>query len=403
VAAHPPAPRGLRGQARPPQPASTMPQKDTRLLPLQTLEAWFEKWEFKASYLMCCSDCETRTVREIMGERIDELLDLRLGYTEVRGAESLRLAIAQEFYTTMTKDDIAVFTGAEEAIYCAMSTLEPGDRVVCLLPAYQSLFACAQARGVDVSFITLTERSGSWSLDLDALEETLKGKRTRFLVINAPHNPTGWYPTAAEYARIVQLCEQSSVALFNDEVYDGLEWTEPNPAACDTSSTGVSLGVLSKAQGLAGLRLGWLATKDHALLDRCAELKLYLSICTPGPTELIGEMVIAKNRSIVNANRDLICRNFETFRQFLADKPGWFRWTPPPAGCISFPKVIHPKVTDVTRWCEKLTEKGILIMPGEVVSPEWAGYVRLGFGRKDFKDNLKVLSACLNESVSASN
>jgi len=370
-------------------------------LPLQALEAWFERWEFEARHLLCCSDCETCTVRELLGDRVEELLDLRLGYTEPRGSETLRKAIAQEYYTTMTADDVMVFTGAEEAIYCAMSTLEQGDRVVCIVPAYQSLWACAQACGAEVSCLSLEERNGVWSLDLDLLEEALKSLPTKLLVINAPHNPTGWYPTPSEFQRIVDLCSRHSVALFSDEVYRGLEWTESNPAACDTSATGVSLGVLSKAQGLPGLRLGWLATKDHALLDRCVELKFYLTICVPGPCELMGEMAIAKNASLISASRELIRGNLEAFERFLVEKPGWFQWAPPPSGCISFAKVVHPHVTHVTKWCEELAERGILFLPGEYISPEWAGYVRIGFGRKDFQDNLRVLAACLDETVAA--
>lgn len=373
------------------------------MLPLQNLESWFEKWEFKAKYLMCCSDCESRTVREIVGDRAGELLDMRLGYTEVRGADSLRRAIAKEYYTNMTKDDIVIFTGAEEAIYCAMSTLGPGDHAVCMVPAYQSLWACAEARGADVSMLSLSERSGRWTLDMKSLETALASRPTKLLVINAPHNPTGWYPTAAEYHRIVELCDQNGVTLFNDEVYRGLEWIKANAAACDASPGGVTLGVLSKAQGLAGLRLGWLASKDHGFLDRCAEIKLYLSICTPGPSELIGEMAVEKSRSIVSGNRELISQNLELFKQFVAEHSDWFQWAPPPAGCISFAKVIHPSVTDVTAWCEDLAEKGILVMPGEVISPEWEGYVRLGFGRRDFRDNLKVFGAQLQWQTARSN
>mmetsp|Transcript_80082 Transcript_80082/g.235549 ORF Transcript_80082/g.235549 Transcript_80082/m.235549 type:complete len:374 (+) Transcript_80082:41-1162(+) len=372
-----------------------MSDTDGRMLPVQALEQWFERWEFKAKYLLCCSDLETRTVREIAGDRAEELLDMHLGYTEVRGSESLRKAIAKEYYTTMTEDDIMVFSGAEEAIYCAMSTVKQGDHIVCVTPAYQSLWACAKARGAEVCQVSLSESKGKWSLDMASLKEALKSRPTNFLVMNAPHNPTGWYPSSTEHEQIVSLCEQYQVSIFNDEVYRGLEWANANPAACDTSPKGVSLGVLSKAQGLAGLRLGWLATKDHGLLAQCTELKLYLSICTAGPSELLGEMAIAKNQSILSGNRELILKNMEIFKRFLVDNPGWFEWTPPPAGCISFPKVVNPKVTDVTTWCVELAEKGLMLMPGSVMSPEWEGYVRIGFGRKNFQDNLKVLATHL--------
>lgn len=397
VCSSPRAPTGLRfGRGPcPALPVRGMASSDARMLPLQSLESWFEKWEFKAKHLMCCSDCETRTVRDIVGDRAGELLDLRLGYTEVRGADSLRRAIAKEYYTTMTKDDIVIFTGAEEAIYCAMSTLGKGDHVVCMVPAYQSLWACAEARGATVTSIGLSERKGKWSFDMKGLEEALESRPTKFLVINAPHNPTGWYPTVDEHSRMLELCAKHGVSLFNDEVYRGLEWGKQNAAACDASPKGVTIGVLSKAQGLAGLRLGWLASKDHQLLDRCAELKLYLSICTPAPTELIGEMAVERSRAIVASNREVITQNLEHFKQFLQEHPGWFDWVPPPAGCISFTKVVHPSVSDVTQWCEGLAEKGILIMPGEVISQEWAGYVRLGFGRRDFRDDLRALGTHL--------
>jgi aspartate/methionine/tyrosine aminotransferase len=232
-----------------------------------TLERYFARHEFSARYLLSPSDCESLSVRDLLSyadQETRQLWDgLRLGYTESPGHPALRAEIAR-LYTQIQPGDV-LEAAPEEAVFLAMhALLRPGDRVVVLWPAYQSLYAIARSIGCTVDPWPVELRQGRWSVNLDKLETLLPG--SRLLIVNFPHNPTGFLPSRAEFESIVKLTERHGVTLFCDEMYRMLE-RDPRdrlPAACDLSPNATSLSGLSKAFGLPGLRVGWLATRDAA-------------------------------------------------------------------------------------------------------------------------------------------
>ena len=260
-------------------------------LPPFALERYFARWEFAAPYLLCASDVEGWPLADLLALADDEgqalWRVLRLGYTESAGHPLLRAAIAG-LYAGVAPDEVLTFAGAEEAIFILMNVLlGPGDHAIVTWPGYQSLYAVAQAAGADVTLLRLRAEE-SWALDLAAVRRALR-PTTRLLVVNVPHNPTGALPDPAAFAALVALADEAGVTLFCDEVYRLLEYDPADrlPAAVDRSPRAVSLGVMSKAFGLAGLRVGWLASHDAELLRRAAGFKDYTLCCTsrcwPGP------------------------------------------------------------------------------------------------------------------------
>jgi len=163
------------------------------------LERYFARWEFTAPYLLSASDCETVSVGELLNlasAPLTELADLRLGYTESQGDPTLRTVIA-DFYSCVTPDDVVVTNAPEEAIFLAMlALLKPGDSVVVQTPCYQSLFELAKYQGCDVRTWPMIETDDGWRMDLDHLS-SLVTEDTRLLVVNFPHNPTGYLPTGS--------------------------------------------------------------------------------------------------------------------------------------------------------------------------------------------------------------
>ncbi|HZB77676.1 MAG TPA: aminotransferase class I/II-fold pyridoxal phosphate-dependent enzyme, partial [Solirubrobacteraceae bacterium] len=240
-----------------------------RDLPDFALEVYLGEWEFAAKHHLTASDAQTLTVAEVVGpEGMEELARLGLGYTPTWGGDELRAAIAAT-YETLAPEDVLVFAGAEEAMFWALQALAgPGDHVVVTVPNYQSMESLPVATGADVSGLALRPEDG-WALDVDALEGLLR-PATRLVAVNFPNNPTGALPDPATWERLLALCAERGIRLFSDEVYRGLEpaGTGPLPQAADRSDTAVSLGVMSKAYGLPGLRIGWLASRDRALLAR---------------------------------------------------------------------------------------------------------------------------------------
>lgn len=237
------------------------------------LEEYLAKYEFSAKYLLCCSDAESFAMSEIISMADEQERDLwnnlRLGYTEALGLPALRATVAHELYNGLEVENILMFAGAEEGIFCALhAIIEEGDHVIVLTPCYQSLLEIPKSKGADITEIQLKEEN-DWGIDLHATFEAIK-PNTKCIIINFPHNPTGQMLEEKELKRLVDICQAKGIWLFSDEVYRLLG--APNepwamPAAC-LYEKGLSLGVMSKAFGMAGLRIGWIACQDKAILKK---------------------------------------------------------------------------------------------------------------------------------------
>ncbi len=366
------------------------------------LERFFAKHEFSARYLMCSSDCESFPVREIlaMEEGSEEhLLDQRLGYTETRGAPSLRAAIA-DHYAGLSANGIVVHSGAEEAILnLCLAMLKPGDEVIVNAPCYQSLAEIPRAMGCAVKFwefheVAGEDGSGRWFLDPDELP-ALSAGRAKMIILNAPHNPTGALPTRQEFEKIVSYARSTGAILFIDEVYRRMERDQANrlPSVCDIYENGVALDVLSKHAGLAGLRIGWLASRRADILDAVALVKDYNSICSSAPSELLAEIAIRNLEPIAARNRSIVAHNLALLDDFFRRRPDFARWTEPVAGSIAFPHLSDG--SDSERLAERLVaEAGVLLLPGAYYDYD-RSYFRIGFGRANMPEALEKLEAWL--------
>jgi len=247
------------------------------------LERYFARWEFAVEHLLCASDVEGYPMAGLLALADEEAAglwsNLRLGYTESTGHPLLRAEIAS-LYDGIEPDEVLVFAGAEEAIFCLANVLlGPGDHAVVTWPGYQSLYEVGRAAGADVTLHELREADG-WALDVERLIASLRPD-TRLVVVNAPHNPTGMLPTHAEWAELTGELSRRGIHLLADEVYRFLEHDETDrlTAGADAFPGGISLGVMSKSFAMAGLRIGWLASHDRVLLARCAAFKDYTTIC----------------------------------------------------------------------------------------------------------------------------
>ena len=110
------------------------------------------------------------------------------------------------------------------------------------------------------------------------------------VVVNFPHNPTGFIPSQEAWRSFNQLCTQRNIAVFSDEMYRFLEHRPGMtlPSAADLNPRAVVLGGVSKSLALPGLRIGWLATRDKALLQQVQHLKDFTTICASAPSEVRG-------------------------------------------------------------------------------------------------------------------
>lgn len=366
-------------------------------LPLFKLEDYLAQWEFKAPYLLCNSDAETLSVKELVAMADPEAKslweNLHLGYTESRGLPLLREAVASLF-TKITSEEILMFAGAEEGIYCTMQTLiSAKDHVIAIVPAYQSLVDLPKSFGADVTTIRLKAEQ-NWKLDLEMLTKAIR-PNTKLVVINYPHNPTGATLDLPTLNKLIQLCRQSNAYLFSDEVYRFMELDEKDrlPPVADLYEKGISLSVMSKAFGMAGLRIGWIATRNRALLEKIAQYKHYTSICNSGPSEILSLIAIRSKEKVISRILGIMRSNIKLLDAFFQEHADLFRWIRPKAGCIGFVELL--KEEPVEQFCKRIVEtKGVLLMPA-IIYDTPGNYFRIGFGRANMPKALQKLSEAL--------
>lgn len=349
------------------------------------LERYYATREFTAPLTLSSSDCETFTVGELLAMDPDpdgSFLDLRLGYTHAAGNPVLRSLIAHQ-YARIRPDGVLVHTGAQEAVFTMMAgLLEPGDHVIVHAPAYQSLAEVARMRGCDVTPWQTSARNG-WALDVGFLADNIR-PNTRAIVVNSPHSPTGYLMSRAMQAEITGIARHHGIVVFSDEVYRGLEYDSHDrlPAMCDVYEHGVSLGVLSKAYGLAGLRLGWLASQDHSLLERAAIVKDYTTICASAPSEYLACAALRASDRLLERNGAIVRANLGLWDDFAAAHAELIDVVRPKAGPVAFPRV--PQRPDVDAFCaEVLDRAGVLLLPGTVFDARSDAF-RIGLGRLNF-------------------
>jgi len=389
------------GTLRRPADASGMQMKQ---LPDFVLETYFSRWEFAARYNLCGSDMESMSISELL-ELADESDraawdELRLGYIETYGTPALRNAIAAS-YEDIGSDQVLAFAGAEEGLYVAMQTLlSEGDHAVIIAPNYQSAESVPAA--VCATTAVALDYNGRWSLDIDKLLDAVTDS-TRVMSINFPHNPTGLVISPDDLNAIIEFADRRGIYLFSDEVYRHLERPsiEPLPQVADVYERGLSLNVMSKSYGLPGLRIGWIATRDTALLSRMERHKHYLSICNSSPSEHLACIALKAAERILTRNREIIVGNLKRLEEFFAEFAHRFEWSVPEGGCIAYPRYLGNEGID--EFCARLVEQsGVLLLPGSVyqsTSAETpANHFRIGFGRVNMPEALDRLRSYLADS-----
>ncbi len=360
------------------------------------LERYFAEHEFKARYLLSASDCESMPMRDLLATADAEMTaaweTLALGYTETAGHPLMRAEVAR-LYERVRADQVLTAV-PEEGIFIAMNALlSPGDGVIVVAPAYQSLHEIARALGCEVTFWNLAPSGDGWRLDLEFLADRIT-PRTRLLVLNFPHSPTGHLPSRRDFDAILELAERHGLHVFSDEMYRLLEYEPAQrlPAACDAYERAVTLSGLSKAFGLPGLRVGWLATRDASAMQRFTRLKDYTTICGSAPAEILATIALRARDALIARSLEIVRGNLAEAERFFGRHPEVFQWLPPRAGPVAFPALLSEPVDELCR--DALEREGMMIVPARMF--EYAGnHFRVGLGRRNFPEALRALGRCV--------
>jgi len=357
------------------------------------LERWQSTWENRVRFNLSESGVHPLSIRELLalaGAPSDPLLDVRLGYSQSNGTDTLRQRVAA-LYPGASPDQVLVTTGSAEANYvAALRLIEPGDKVAMMLPNYLQLWGHVQNLGAVVRGFRLHEERG-WAPDVNEIRAAI-APGTKLVVVTNPHNPTGHILADAMRRAIVERATEVGAWLLADEVYTGAERDGPTtPTFWGSCERLVCVSGLSKAYGLPGLRIGWLVAPPDFVAGAWAHHD-YTTIGPSGATDQLAcvalqptvrERLLARTRGILRENYPVL----ETWLRRFGDT---FSWIAPQAGAICFARY-RPKLNGAELVERVRATQNVLLVPGEHFG--MPGYLRFGFGNEAAELGLALAAA----------
>ncbi len=348
------------------------------------LEHFFRRFAFQPDMInLSPSNPISPTVGDILelaGLPPTALQEVALDYSETAGAWPLRVAIA-ELYDDLEPEQVMVTSGAVEAIVLVLEAIvEPGTRVVLENPIYGSYAPLLHLLGAEVTPYELSSANG-YEYDFERLEELVRESRAELVIVNPYSNPTGrGLASASSLAALAELSARTGCRVVSDEVYrhatlDG----EPLPSALDTAHDAISIGDMTKAWGLGGLRIGWLACRETALIERALNTRDFTTNSIAIVSEKLAEYALSVRKPLLDGP---ICKArtaLSDVDRFIEDSKGALSWHPPIGGYCGWIEVHADSATPVAALCDRLAERrSLLILPGAVFGPQWGRFLRIG-------------------------
>jgi aspartate/methionine/tyrosine aminotransferase len=352
-------------------------------LPQFRLERWFAEFEFVPGMRNLAASgpfaVNTGELLELEGaETTVRYLNLGLDYIENPGSESLRQGGA-DLYTTLNANDVRITSGASEALLLLMWTLvAPGNNIVIEEPCYGNVPGIAESLGIEVRRLQLSQED-DWKPNLEELSRLID-ERTRLVYLVHPHNPSGSVLRREEMEAIASITERASAMLVNDEVFRLITLDdEPLPSIVDVVENAISIGDMTKPWGLGGLRVGWIASRRHELLDLLSSARDYSTMCSSAPGSFLAELALRHSTQIIAPRLAAALDNLNRLSDAIARSEGSLSWKRPEAGYTAF--VQMPAHISTTEFCRRLAqEQRILVLPGEVYGSAYERFVRIGYG-----------------------
>lgn len=353
------------------------------------LERWLALHEPNATHHLAGIGLAPLSLEDLSAFGIRLPAGLTLGYLPSNGLEELRQAIAG-IYEHQTSDRVLVTTGGIEALNIALDALAvPGKKAIVMTPGYQGLSEPLRERGMQILPWHLSFEKG-WKPDF-AEFEALLAEKPALVVLNSPHNPTGFCFTSKQLGEIVKKAEAFGATVVADEVYRGLGTTL---SVADFSEHAVAIGSLSKLYGLPGLRIGWIVGAP-SILEKAWGAKDYHTLSNNTLGECLAVEVLNRHGVFLSRAEKLAQENWKTLERFLEKNRDWLEWVPPRSGLSVFPRL---KEGCAETFCAALMESGLLVLPGTVYGEP--RHLRFGFGSPS-PEGLDALSALITEKKSS--
>jgi aspartate/methionine/tyrosine aminotransferase len=363
------------------------------------LEYFQSRYERTVEINLADSSVKCANVNDLLaGEDPRPLLKLPLYYPEVNGTGLLRERIAA-LYPNASSANVLVTVGAAQANWMVCGTLlEPGDEVIVISPGYRQVWGLAKNLGCQVKEAQLRPEN-NWRLDMDELE-SLAGPRTKLISIVNPNNPTGSILSEEEMRRIVNLCRKTGAWLHADEVYRGTELTgSETPSFWGAYDRVICVNSMSKAYGLAGLRIGW-AVAAPEVIEELWRRHEYAVIATSGPGMVLAELALqpAKRRTLLDRQKKFSREGHTVLENWVRAQEGRFSVSPAVATSIAF--VQYHFDMPSTELADHIRKKAsVLVAPGSTLGTENHLRMAVGYEPQKIRTALERISMVVAELV----
>ncbi|WP_337183385.1 aminotransferase [Shinella sp.] len=368
------------------------------------VEIWMNRYENHCELNLAETCVESLTLAELLdmaGKRDDilaELLPMKLTYGAIEGSDRLRGLIAG-LYEKQAMENVVVTHGAIGANALVHETLvEPGDRIVSVLPTYQQHYSIPESFGADVQILKLAAESG-FLPDLAELRR-LAIPGTELICLNNPNNPTGSLMDRDFLLQVVEIARGCGAWILCDEVYRGTDQQGDGMTAsiADLYEKGISTGSMSKTYSLAGLRLGWIVG-PKALLHKVSIHRDYNTISVGMLDDHFAAIALENRDRILARSHEITRRNLAILAEWVEGEP-LISWVKPKSGTTALLKYDLPLSSEA--FCTRLLERtGVMLTPGSAMDME--GYLRIGYanGEAILREGLKRFTTFLREEQAA--
>ncbi len=309
------------------------------------------------------------------------------GYAPIGGQPAVRAAIAERIArrsgSPCAPENIAVTQGAQAALYCAMQCVAgDGDEVIALDPVYATYGAVVAASGATMVKVALRADLG-FHPDLAAIAAAVT-PRTRAILINSPHNPTGAVFDETEKRALAELCRRHDLWLISDEVYEDMAFARPHVSVwslTEAAGRAVVVSSLSKSHAIPGFRLGWVAGPPMFVAH---VTNLLMCMAFGGPPFIQEAVLPALSRDLpeVAELREDYRRRGEAMAKLLSQAPGCA--VAPPEGGMFLLLDVRQTGLSATAFAEGLLEVwGVAVLPCDAFGANVAGHLRISLTLPD--------------------
>jgi aspartate/methionine/tyrosine aminotransferase len=339
------------------------------------LDTWLDQYEHGIEFNLAASTGPAWTVNDILALADEEtrhhFLNHKLAYGRPAGADSLREAIAE--MQDVPVDAVQVVTGASEALTVLMwLTAEPGANVIRPLPGFTTFSALPESLGLEIRYYHVNRENG-FGIDIDEIQR-LADSRTKLILVNSPHNPTGATISDADMEALHDFTAGRGIQLISDEVYHPIYHGQRTRSAARLPHATV-ISDLSKAFSVAGVRTGWMIEHDPKRRQQYWTARAYFSICNSTTGEILSEIAIRKRDVVLGKTQHVATLNLKLLARFMHDHRDVIGWIPPMGGMTAFPWLTSAE--DARPFCQAAANLGLLFAPGDCF--DVPSHFRLGF------------------------